>query len=189
MSRVKRGVTAHRRHKKVLKLTKGHRATSHSLYRRAHESMLHSLSYSYRHRREHKSDFRRLWITRINAAVRAEGLSYSQFMNGLRKSGIEVDRKMLAEMAVEIEAAKLLTYQAAWLKANNRHCSLEAYMAKLFATEMWMNIAMKGMRIMGGYGYTMEYNMQRYFRDSILGIVGGGSNEVQKNMIAKKLGL
>ncbi len=62
--------------------------------------MLHSLSYSYRHRREHKSDFRRLWITRINAAVRAEGLSYSQFMNGLRKSGIEVDRKMLAEMAV-----------------------------------------------------------------------------------------
>jgi large subunit ribosomal protein L20 len=62
--------------------------------------MLHSLSYSYRHRRERKGDFRQLWITRINAAARAEGLSYSQFMNGLNKSGIEIDRKMLAEMAV-----------------------------------------------------------------------------------------
>lgn len=81
-------------------MTKGHRATRHSLYRRAHESMLHSLSYAYDHRRERKGDLRRLWISRINAASRAHGLTYSQFMNGLKKSCIEVNRKMLADMAV-----------------------------------------------------------------------------------------
>lgn len=100
MSRVKKGVTAHRRHKKVLKLTKGHRATSHSLYRRAHESMLHSLSYAYSHRRERKGDLRRLWILRINAAARTQGLTYGQFIDGLKKSGIEINRKLLADMAV-----------------------------------------------------------------------------------------
>ena len=100
MSRVKRGVTAHRRHKKVIALTKGHRATRHSLYRRAHESMLKSLSYAYRHRRERKGDMRRLWITRVNAAARACGLTYSQFISGLKSSGVEVNRKMLADMAV-----------------------------------------------------------------------------------------
>ena len=105
MTRVKRGVTAHHRHKKVLKLTRGHRASKHSLYRRAHESLLKSLSYAYRHRRERKGDFRRLWIARINAAARAEGLSYSRFMAGLAKAGVEVDRKLLAEMAVADPAA------------------------------------------------------------------------------------
>ena len=100
MPRVKRGVTAHHRHKKVLALTKGHRATKHSLYRRAHESMLKSLSYAYRHRRERKGDMRRLWILRVNAASRAQGLTYGQFMDGLRKSGVEINRKLLADMAV-----------------------------------------------------------------------------------------
>ena len=100
MPRVKRGITTHRRHKKVLALTKGHRATRHSLYRRAHESMLKSLSYAYAHRRERKGDMRRLWILRVNAASRAQGLTYSQFIDGLRKSGVEIDRKMLADMAV-----------------------------------------------------------------------------------------
>ncbi len=100
MPRVKRGVTTHRRHKKVLALTKGHRATKHSLYRRAHESMLKSLSYAYFHRRERKGDMRRLWILRVSAASRANGLTYSRFMDGLRKSGIEINRKMLADMAV-----------------------------------------------------------------------------------------
>jgi len=99
LPRVKRGVTAHRRHKKVLALTKGHRATKHSLYRRAHESMLKSLSYAYRHRRERKGDMRRLWIARVNAASRAQGLTYAQFMNGLKESGIS-NRKVLADMAV-----------------------------------------------------------------------------------------
>ena len=101
MPRVKRGVTTHRRHKKVLAMTKGHRATKHSLYRRAHESMLKSLSYAYAHRRERKGDMRRLWIARVNAATRAMGLTYSQFINGLRQSGVEINRKMLADMAVK----------------------------------------------------------------------------------------
>ena len=100
MPRVKSGVTTHRRHKKVLALTKGHRATKHSLYRRAHESMLKSLSYAYRHRRERKGDMRRLWILRVNAASRAQGLSYSQFIDGLKKAGVAVNRKILADMAV-----------------------------------------------------------------------------------------
>ena len=100
MSRVKRGTTVRRRHKKLLELTKGHRATKHSLFRRAHESMLHSLSYAYRHRRERKGDMRRLWIARINAATRQAGLSYSQFMAALKRQEIGLDRKVLADMAV-----------------------------------------------------------------------------------------
>jgi len=100
LPRVKRGVTAHRRHKKVLALTKGQRATRHALYRRAHESMLKSLSYAYAHRRERKGDMRRLWISRVNAASRAQGLTYGQLMDGLKKSGVEINRKMLADMAV-----------------------------------------------------------------------------------------
>ena len=83
-----------------MKLTKGHRATKHALYRRAHESMLKSLSYAYRHRRERKGEMRRLWISRINAAVRAQGLSYSEFMSGLNKAEVRVNRKILADMAV-----------------------------------------------------------------------------------------
>ncbi len=111
MPRVKRGVTTHRRHKKVLALTKGHRATKHSLFRRARESMLKSLSYAYAHRRERKGDMRRLWISRVSAASRAHGLTYSQFMNGLKKARIEINRKMLADIAVrEPEAfANLVT--------------------------------------------------------------------------------
>ena len=100
MPRVKGGITTHRRHKSILALTKGQRATRHSLYRRAHEAMLKSLSYAYAHRRERKSDMRRLWITRISAASRAQGLTYGQFINALKKSGIDIDRKMLADIAV-----------------------------------------------------------------------------------------
>lgn len=100
MTRAKGNVAAHRRHKKVLRLTKGQRGVRHSRYRVAHEAMMKSLSYSYRHRRERKGDFRRLWIVRINAATRQEGLSYSRFIDGLKKAGVEVDRKMLADMAV-----------------------------------------------------------------------------------------
>ncbi|UCH51181.1 MAG: 50S ribosomal protein L20 [Chloroflexota bacterium] len=111
MPRVKGGIVTHRRHKKVLKLTKGHKATRHSLFRRANESMIHALSYAYRHRRERKGDMRRLWIVRINAAARAGGLSYSQFMSGLRKADVEINRKTLAEMAVNDPSSfsKLLT--------------------------------------------------------------------------------
>jgi large subunit ribosomal protein L20 len=100
LPRVKRGVTSHQRHKKILSLTKGHRGTKHRLIRRATESMLKSLSYAYFHRRERKGDMRRLWILRINAACRAQGMKYSEFMDGLKKSGIDINRKMLADMAV-----------------------------------------------------------------------------------------
>jgi large subunit ribosomal protein L20 len=101
LPRARSGKITHRRHKKVLELTKGHRAARHKLYIIANQSMLHALDYSYRHRRERKGDFRRLWIARINAAARARGLTYNQFMVGLKESNIEIDRKMLAEMAVK----------------------------------------------------------------------------------------
>ena len=105
MARVKRGVAAHKRHKRLLALTKGHRGSNHLLYRRAHESMLHALSYAYAHRRERKGDMRRLWIVRIGAATREMGLSYSQFMHGLKLANIELDRKILASVAMTDEAA------------------------------------------------------------------------------------
>jgi large subunit ribosomal protein L20 len=105
LTRVKGGFTTRRRHKRLLKLTKGHRGTKHSLYRRAHESMLHSLSYAYRDRKDRKHDFRRLWIVRINAAARLEGMSYSQLINGLKKAEVEINRKILADMAVADPAA------------------------------------------------------------------------------------
>ena len=100
MTRVKGGTVTRRRHKKLLEQTKGHRGTKHTLYRRAHQSLLKALSYSYRHRRERKGDFRSLWIVRINAAARQEGLSYSRFMDGLKKAGVDINRKILADMAV-----------------------------------------------------------------------------------------
>ena len=119
MPRVKGGTVTHRKHKKVLELTKGHKATRHSLFRRAHESMLHALSYAYDHRRERKSDMRRLWIVRINAATRAEGLSYSQFMDGLKKANVEINRKELADMAVNDPSSfsQLLSLASAKLKS------------------------------------------------------------------------
>ncbi len=100
MSRVKRGVTAHRRHKKILGLTTGHRGQRHRLIKRANESMLHALRYNYVDRKDRKSDFRELWIVRINAAARLHGLSYSRLIHGLKLAGIELDRKMLADIAV-----------------------------------------------------------------------------------------
>ena len=104
MARVKRGVTARAAHKKVLKLTEGHRATKHSLFRRANESMMKSLAYAYRDRRHRKRDMRRLWITRINAASRAAGLTYGELIHGLIQAQVSVDRKVLAELAVHDEA-------------------------------------------------------------------------------------
>ena len=100
MPRVKTGVTARKRHKKILKLTKGQYGTRHYLYRRANEAMLHSLRYATRDRRNRKRDMRRLWITRINAGAREHGLSYSRFMEGLRLAEVEINRKMLADMAI-----------------------------------------------------------------------------------------
>ena len=100
MTRVTRGVTKRRRHKKLLKATKGHRGVRHTLYRRAHESLIHALRYSYFHRRERKGDMRRLWNIRINAAARTNEISYSRLMHGLKLSGIGINRKVLADLAV-----------------------------------------------------------------------------------------
>lgn len=105
MTRVKRGNTRHARHKKVLKLAKGYRASNSKLYRVANEQLLHSMYYSFAHRRKKKGDFRKLWITRINAAARMNGLSYSTMIHGLKKAGVDVNRKVLAELAVNDIAA------------------------------------------------------------------------------------
>lgn len=102
--RVKGGSTTRRRHKRVLAQTKGQRGTKHNLYRRANEAMMKSLVYAYRDRRNKKRDFRRLWITRINAAARLHNLSYSKFMHGLKVAGVELDRKILADIAVHDSA-------------------------------------------------------------------------------------
>ena len=109
MSRVKRGVTTHARHKKVIKMAKGYRGRSKNCYRIALQRVEKALQYAYRDRRNKKRDFRGLWIQRINAAVRELGLTYSVFINGLTKVGITIDRKAMAELAVnEPEAFKTL---------------------------------------------------------------------------------
>ncbi len=100
MARVKGGFAAHRKHKKVLKLAKGYRGAKSKLYRPAHEQVMKSLAYAYAHRKKRKGDFRKLWITRINAATRMNGMSYSRFINGLKKADVAVNRKILADMAV-----------------------------------------------------------------------------------------
>ena len=100
MPRVKGGPRERRRHKKVLKQTKGHHGVRNRLYRRASESRLHALSYAYAHRRERKGDMRRLWIQRINAAARINGTTYSRLIHDLKQAEIEIDRKVLAEMAL-----------------------------------------------------------------------------------------
>jgi large subunit ribosomal protein L20 len=104
MPRAKGGVVTHRRHKKIIKQAKGHRGLRHKIFRRANESVMHALRYAYEHRRDKKGDFRRLWIMRINAAARLHGLSYSRLIAGLTKAGVEVDRKILADMAVRDDA-------------------------------------------------------------------------------------
>jgi len=113
MAHVKRGVTAHARHKKVLKLAKGYRGRSHTSFRIAVEKVEKGLQYAYRDRRAKKRNFRALWIQRINAGVREEGLTYSQFINGLKRAGIELDRKVLADIAARDAAAfKAIVAQA-----------------------------------------------------------------------------
>ena len=113
MARVKRGVTAHAKHKKVIKKASGHRGRRNNVFRVAVQSMEKAQQYAYRDRRVRKRTFRALWIQRINAGAREHGLTYSQFMNGIHKAGIEVDRKVLADIAVrEPDAFKSLVDQA-----------------------------------------------------------------------------
>jgi len=113
MAHVKRGTTTHARHKKILKMAKGYRDRSHTCFRIAIEKVEKGLQYAYRDRRAKKRNFRALWIQRINAAVREHGMVYSQFINGLQRAGIELDRKVLADLAVrQPEAFKAIVEQA-----------------------------------------------------------------------------
>jgi len=113
MARVKRGVTTHARHKKVLQRAKGYRGRSKAVYRIAIERVEKGLQYQYRDRRNRKRTFRQLWIQRINAGARINGLTYSQFMGGLAKAGIEIDRKILSDLAIrEPDAFAALVQEA-----------------------------------------------------------------------------
>lgn len=103
--RVKTGPVTQRRHKRVLKLTKGQRGSKHRLFKRGNEAMMKSLEYAYRDRKVRKREFRRLWIARINAASRQNGMSYSTFMNGLKKAGVDLDRRVLADIAINDASA------------------------------------------------------------------------------------
>jgi large subunit ribosomal protein L20 len=105
VARVKRAVNAHKKRRVVLERASGYRGQRSRLYRKAKEQMLHSLNYSYRDRRARKGEFRQLWIQRINAAARANGMTYNRFIQGLKAAGVEVDRKNLAELAVNDPAA------------------------------------------------------------------------------------
>jgi len=100
MARVKRSVNAHKKRREVLEDVSGYRGQRSRLYRKAKEQLLHSYTYAYRDRRDRKGDFRGLWIQRINAAARAEGMTYNRFINGLKLAGVEVDRKILSDLAV-----------------------------------------------------------------------------------------
>lgn len=100
MARVKGGVTAKKRHKRVLKQAKGYYGAKSKLYRPANQAVMKSLSYAYSGRKQRKRDFRKLWISRINAAARTNGMNYSTFINGLKKANIEINRKVLSEMAI-----------------------------------------------------------------------------------------
>ncbi len=112
MARVKGAMNTRKRHKKILKLAKGYRGAKSKLFRTANQAVMKSLSYAYRDRKAKKREFRQLWIARINAAARMNGMSYSVFMNGLKKKGIEINRKMLSEIAVsDPEAFKKLVDQ------------------------------------------------------------------------------
>ena len=116
MARVKRAVNAQKKRRATLELASGYRGQRSRLYRKAKEQTLHSLNYAYRDRRARKGDFRKLWITRVNAAARANGVTYNRFIQGLKAAGVEVDRKILADLAVNDAVA--FTALAELAKAN-----------------------------------------------------------------------
>ena len=130
MARVKRGVTTHARHKKVLELAKGYRGRGSTAYRIAIEKVEKALRYAYRDRRNRKRDFRALWIQRINAGVREHGLTYSQFMHGIKLAGLDLDRKVLSDIAIrepEAFAAIVSTARSALARRRRRRKRLESH--------------------------------------------------------------
>lgn len=117
MPRIKRGTVARKRRKKILKLAKGYYGAKSKLFRVANQQVMKSLSYAYRDRRQRKRDFRKLWIARINAAARNSGISYSRFINGLKRADVQINRKVLADLAVNDKAAFAQLVEVA--KGNN----------------------------------------------------------------------
>jgi large subunit ribosomal protein L20 len=120
VARVKRAVNAHKKRRTTLELASGYRGQRSRLYRKAKEQMLHSLNYAYRDRRARKGDFRQLWITRINAAARQNGLTYNRLIQGLKNAGVEVDRKILAELAVNDAGAFAALVEVARANADQQ---------------------------------------------------------------------
>jgi large subunit ribosomal protein L20 len=120
VARVKRAVNAQKKRRTTLELASGYRGQRSRLYRKAKEQMLHSLNYAYRDRRARKGDFRQLWITRINAAARQNGLTYNRFIQGLKNAGVEVDRKILAELAVNDAGAFAALVEVARANADQQ---------------------------------------------------------------------
>lgn len=118
MARIKSGFTQRKRHKKILKLAKGYRGARSKLYRVANQAVMKSLAYAYNDRKDKKGNFRKLWIARINAAARMNGISYSRLVNGLKIAGVEVNRKMLAELAISDEQAFTQLVAVAKAKLN-----------------------------------------------------------------------
>ena len=139
MARVKGGVVSRKRRKRILKLAKGYYGAKHILFRTAKEQVMNSYYYAYRDRRQKKRDFRKLWITRINAAARLNGLSYSQLMHGLKLAEIEVNRKMLADLAVNDAAAFTALADAAKAKLG-KYLRLEQDCPSLFKNKekIWL---------------------------------------------------
>lgn len=126
MARVKRGVRAHQRHKKILKLARGYRGRRSKLYKMAKQSVVRSMAFAYVHRKRKKRDFRRLWIARINAAARMNDISYSRLMYGLKLAGVNINRKMMAELAVNDPAAFTALVETAKSKLDNGEVKAQA---------------------------------------------------------------
>lgn len=118
MPRVKGGVRARKRHKKILKLAKGYRGTRSKLFRVANQQVIRSMAFAYAHRKDRKGDFRKLWIARINAAARINGISYSRLINGLKLAGVDINRKMLSELAISDAQAFSQLVEVAKTKLN-----------------------------------------------------------------------
>lgn len=118
MPRVKGGVRARKRHKKILKLAKGYRGTRSKLFRVANQQVIRSMAFAYAHRKDRKGDFRKLWIARINAAARMNGISYSRLINGLKLAGVDINRKMLSELAISDAQAFSQLVEVAKTKLN-----------------------------------------------------------------------
>lgn len=135
MARVKKGVTAHARHKKILKLAKGYRGTRSRLFKKANETVMKALYYARRDRRAKKREFRQLWIARINAAARINGTTYSRFIAGLAKAGVEVNRKMLADLAVNDAAAFAKLVEVAKTRLNRESGQCRSGPATVTASE------------------------------------------------------